>query len=111
MRIDAFFTENNINLVKKNPLHFDVNLLGSSKSIAKSNDIKTFKDVLINTITDVNKSQLNVSKVMEQAVLKPSSVDVHDFVIAISKANMKLSILKAVVERGMKAYQDIINIR
>lgn len=110
MRIDAFFTENNVNLIKKNPLHFDVNLF-SSKSSAKNNDAKTFKDVLINTITDVNKSQLNVSKVMEQAVLRPSSVDVHDFAIALSKANMNLSILKAVVERGIKAYQDIINIR
>ncbi len=110
MRIDAFFTENNINLIKKNPLHFDVNFF-SSKSSTKSNDAKTFKDVLINTITDINKSQLNVSKVMEQAVLGPSSVDVHDFAIALSKANMNLSILKAVVERGVKAYQDIINIR
>ncbi|MBB6208004.1 flagellar hook-basal body complex protein FliE [Borrelia lanei] len=110
MRIDAFFTENNINLVKKNPLHFDVNLF-SSKSNSKENDIKTFKDVLINSITDVNKSQLNVSKVTEQAVLRPSGIDVHDVVIAMSKANMNLSILKAVVERGVKAYQDIINIR
>ncbi|WP_024705680.1 flagellar hook-basal body complex protein FliE [Borreliella burgdorferi] len=110
VRIDAFFTENNINLVKKNPLHFDVNIF-SSKSNAKDNDIKTFKDVLINSITDVNKSQLNVSKVTEQAILKPSSIDVHDVVIAMSKANMNLSILKAVIERGVKAYQDIINIR
>ncbi|WP_157860621.1 flagellar hook-basal body complex protein FliE [Borreliella garinii] len=110
VRIDAFFTENNINLIKKNPLHFDVNFF-SSKSSTKNNDAKTFKDVLINTITDINKSQLNVSKVMEQAVLRPSSVDVHDFTIALSKANMNLSILKAVVERGIKAYQDIINIR
>lgn len=110
VRIDAFFTENNINLVKKNPLHFDVNIF-SSKSNAKDNDIKTFKDVLINSIADVNKSQLNVSKVTEQAILKPSSIDVHDVVIAMSKANMNLSILKAVVERGVKAYQDIINIR
>ncbi|WP_215821289.1 flagellar hook-basal body complex protein FliE [Borreliella bavariensis] len=110
VRIDAFFTENNINLIKKNPLHFDVNFF-SSKSSTKNNDAKTFKDVLINTITDINKSQLNVSKVMEQTVLRPSSVDVHDFAIALSKANMNLSILKAVVERGIKAYQDIINIR
>lgn len=110
VRINAFFTENNINLVKKNPLHFDVNLF-SSKNTAKNNDIKTFKDVLINTITDVNKSQLNVPRVMEQAIFRPSSIDVHDFVIAMSKANMNLSILKAVVERGVKAYQDIINIR
>ncbi|MCD2332239.1 flagellar hook-basal body complex protein FliE [Borreliella americana] len=110
VRIDAFFTENNINLVKKNPLHFDVNLF-NSKSNAKDNDIKTFKDVLINSITDVNKSQLDVSKVTEQAILRPSSIDVHDVVIAMSKANMNLSILKAVVERGVKAYQDIINVR
>ncbi|WLN23963.1 flagellar hook-basal body complex protein FliE [Borreliella bavariensis] len=110
VRIDAFFTENNINLIKKNPLHLDVNFF-SSKSSTKNNDAKTFKDVLINTITDINKSQLNVSKVMEQVVFSPSSVDVHDFAIALSKANMNLSILKAVVERGIKAYQDIINIR
>ncbi|WNY64850.1 flagellar hook-basal body complex protein FliE [Borreliella carolinensis] len=110
VRTDAFFKENNVNLVKKNPLHFDANLF-SSKSNAKDNDIKTFKDVLINSITDVNKSQLNVSKVTEQAILRPSSIDVHDVVIAMSRANMNLNLLKAVVERGVKAYQDIINIR
>ncbi|AEL18476.1 flagellar hook-basal body complex protein [Borreliella bissettiae DN127] len=110
MRTDAFFKDNNVNLVKKNPLHFDANLF-SSKSNAKDNDIETFKDVLINSITDVNKSQLNVSKVTEQAILRPSSIDVHDVVIAMSRANMNLSLLKAVVERGVKAYQDIINIR
>ncbi|OJH15474.1 flagellar hook-basal body protein FliE [Borreliella bissettiae] len=110
MRTDAFFKDNNVNLVKKNPLHFDANLF-SSKSNAKDNDIETFKDVLINSITDVNKSQLNVSKVTEQAILRPNSIDVHDVVIAMSRANMNLSLLKAVVERGVKAYQDIINIR
>lgn len=110
MRTDAFFKDNNVNLVKKNPLHFDANLF-SSKSNAKDNDIETFKDVLINSITDVNKSQLNVSKVTEQAILRPSSIDVHDVVIAMSRANMNLSLLKAVVEKGVKAYQDIINIR
>ncbi|MCD2400783.1 flagellar hook-basal body complex protein FliE [Borreliella bissettiae] len=110
VRTDAFFKDNNVNLVKKNPLHFDANLF-SSKSNAKDNDIETFKDVLINSITDVNKSQLNVSKVTEQAILRPSSIDVHDVVIAMSRANMNLSLLKAVVERGVKAYQDIINIR
>ncbi|WKC99727.1 flagellar hook-basal body complex protein FliE [Borreliella bissettiae] len=110
VRTDAFFKDNNVNLVKKNPLHFDANLF-SSKSNAKDNDIETFKDVLINSITDVNKSQLNVSKVTEQAILRPSSIDVHDVVIAMSRANMNLSLLKAVVEKGVKAYQDIINIR
>ncbi|QFI14427.1 flagellar hook-basal body complex protein FliE [Borrelia sp. CA_690] len=110
VRIDAFLKENNINLVKKNPLHFDVNLF-SSKSSTKNNDVETFKDVLINTITDVNNSQLNVSRVTEKAIFKPSSIDVHDLAIVMARANMNLSILKAVVERGVKAYQDIINVR
>ncbi|BCR21730.1 flagellar hook-basal body complex protein FliE [Borrelia sp. HM] len=109
MKIDSFFTDNNVHLVSKNPLHFGKSSF--SFGVEHSKRAQTFKDLFFNLMSDVNNSQLNVSRISQQAILQPNDVDVHDIVIAMAKANMNLSITKAIVERGIKAYQDIINIR
>ncbi|QMU99088.1 flagellar hook-basal body complex protein FliE [Borrelia sp. A-FGy1] len=108
MRVDSFFVDNNFYLVRKDPLHFGLN---SSGFDVKKEMPKTFKDVILNVISSVNDSQLNVHKAMKKSIIEPDKIDVHDVVIAMAKANMNLSITKAVVERSIKAYQDIINIR
>ncbi|BCR20902.1 flagellar hook-basal body complex protein FliE [Borrelia miyamotoi] len=109
MEIDSFFTDNNVYLVSKNPLHFDKS--SSNFDVKHKGNTETFKDLFFNLVSDVNSSQLHVSKMSQQAILHPNNVDVHDIVIAMAKANMNLSITKAIVERSIKAYQDIINIR
>ncbi|AWG42682.1 flagellar hook-basal body complex protein FliE [Candidatus Borreliella tachyglossi] len=104
MKIDSFFTDNNIYLIRKNPLHFSLDV--------KHEEVgKTFKDTFLDVISRVNDSQLNASRMSDKAILSPDSVDVHDVVIAIAKANMNLNITKAIVERSVRAYQDMISIR
>ncbi|AAX17630.1 MULTISPECIES: flagellar hook-basal body complex protein FliE [Borrelia] len=109
MEVDSFFTDNNVYLVRKNPLHFDKSF--SVFDVKREVKAESFKDLFLNLISDVNNSQLDVSRMSQQAILQPNSVDVHDITIAMAKANMNLSITKAVVERSIKAYQDVINIR
>ncbi|AHH13793.1 flagellar hook-basal body complex protein FliE [Borrelia hermsii] len=109
MRVDSFFTDSDVYLIRKNPLHFDRS--SSGFDVKRKEKVESFKDLFFNLISDVNNSQLDVSKMSQQAILKPNDIDVHDIVIAMSKANMNLSITKAIVEKSIKAYQDIINIR
>ncbi|UER67481.1 flagellar hook-basal body complex protein FliE [Borrelia sp. BU AG58] len=109
MRVDSFFMDNGFYLVGGDPLHFKLNSIDLSpvgKDLPKS-----FKDVFLDAISRVNDSQLDVSRMTERAIVEPDKIDVHDVVIAMAKANMNLSITKAVVERSIRAYQDIINIR
>ena len=109
MKLDSFFTDNNIHLVSKNPLHFGKSSLNFG--VKHPEKAQTFKDLFFNLVSGVNNSQLDVSRISQQAILQPNNVDSHDIVIAMAKASMNLSITKAIVERGIKAYQDIINIR
>ena len=110
MRVDSFFMDDNgVHLMRKDPLHFKLNSTGLE---VKGGGLPgTFKDVFFDAISRVNGSQLDVSRMTERAIVEPGKVDVHDIIIAMAKANMNLSIAKAVVEKGIRAYQDIINIR
>ncbi|WKC57862.1 flagellar hook-basal body complex protein FliE [Borrelia sp. P9F1] len=110
MRVDSFFMDDNgVYLERKDPLHFK---LGSTDFEIKERGLpRTFKDVFFDAISRVNDSQLDVSRMTERAIVEPDKIDVHDVVIAMAKANMNLSVTKAVVEKGVRAYQDIINIR
>ena len=44
-------------------------------------------------------------------ITDPDSVDVHDVTIALAEANLALSMTKAVVDRALAAYREIINVR
>jgi flagellar hook-basal body complex protein FliE len=44
-------------------------------------------------------------------VTDPKSVNVEDVTIALADANLALSMTKAIVDRALAAYREIINIR
>lgn len=44
-------------------------------------------------------------------ITDPDSVDSHDVTIAMQKANMALEITKAIVDRALQSYREIINLR
>jgi len=48
---------------------------------------------------------------MQEFIINPENVDVHDVTIAMAKANTAVSITKAVVDGALKAYREIINTR
>lgn len=70
-----------------------------------------FGQMLLDGIGQVNQLQKDHQQLTIQAITDPNSVDAHDITIAEAKANMALSITKNVVDRVLRAYQDIINLR
>jgi flagellar hook-basal body complex protein FliE len=44
-------------------------------------------------------------------ITDPDSVNVHDVTVALAEANLALSMTKAVVDRALAAYREIINVR
>jgi flagellar hook-basal body complex protein FliE len=49
---------------------------------------------------------------MAQAMITdPDSVDIHDVTIALAEANLSLSMTKAIMDRAIRAYQEIVNLR
>jgi flagellar hook-basal body complex protein FliE len=70
-----------------------------------------FGNLLMDSLTRVSDLQKQHDQLSVQAVLNPDSVDPHDVTIAAAKANLSLSITKAVVDRALQAYQKISNLR
>jgi len=46
-----------------------------------------------------------------QSIVQPDAVDADDVALAASKANLSLSLMKAVVDKALRAYNEIINMR
>ncbi len=72
---------------------------------------RNFGEVLGDALNNVNGLQQESSDLFRTMITDPDSVDAHDVTIAMSKANMALSITKSVVDRALRAYSEIINVR
>lgn len=76
-----------------------------------SHNSKDFKSLFFEAVTSVNNDQVKVARMTEQAILDPSSINDHDVTISLARANMSLSMTKAISDRVLRAYQEIINMR
>jgi len=71
----------------------------------------SFGQLLLGALGNVNDSQLKSIDLTQQMITNPDSVNVHDVTIALAEANLALSMTKAVVDRALSAYREIINVR
>ncbi|MBN1524449.1 MAG: flagellar hook-basal body complex protein FliE [Spirochaetales bacterium] len=71
----------------------------------------SFGQLLMKALGDVNAEQTNMYALTEQLRTDPDSINIHDLTIASAKANLSLSMTKELLERGIRAYKEIINVR
>jgi flagellar hook-basal body complex protein FliE len=71
----------------------------------------TFADVMLNALDKVSARQQFSSKLTEQAMIDPDSVDIHDITIAQAEAAMSLNIARNVLNRVVQGWRDLINTR
>jgi flagellar hook-basal body complex protein FliE len=98
-----------VKLARTDPRH-----LGGSGPARPAADVgveKSFGDMLLNALGSVNASQLKGMEMAEAMITDPDSVDVHDVTIALAEANLAISMTKAIVDRALTAYREIINVR
>jgi flagellar hook-basal body complex protein FliE len=72
---------------------------------------KAFGEMLLAALGNVNQSQLRGMDLAQAMITDPDSVDVHDVTIALAEANLAISMTKAIVDRALTAYREIINVR
>jgi len=70
-----------------------------------------FGELLLKALNQVNDSQVTAVDLAQQMITDPDSVNVHDVTVALAEANLALSMTKAVVDRALAAYREIINVR
>jgi flagellar hook-basal body complex protein FliE len=99
-----------VKLARTNPLH--IAGIGETAAAEKNAGIEgKFGQMLMSALGGVNDSQLTAMDLSQKMITDPSTVNVEDVTIAIADANLALSMTKAVVDRALAAYREIINIR
>ena len=70
-----------------------------------------FGDLLVQALGRTNEMQLDTMRLSQQMITDPDSVNIHDVTIAMAEANLSLSMTKAIADRAIKAYREIISTR
>ncbi len=99
-----------VRLARTNPRH----LTGAGEqaaATARGATEQKFGTLLMNALGSVNDSQLTAMDLSQKMITDPSSVNVEDVTIALADANLALSMTKAIVDRALAAYREIINVR
>ncbi len=71
----------------------------------------SFGGLFLQALGQVNAQQLRAQDLSQALITDPESVDIHDVTIALAEANLSLSMAKAVIDRAIRAYREIVNIR
>jgi flagellar hook-basal body complex protein FliE len=71
----------------------------------------SFGSVFLQALGQVNQQQLRAQDLSQALITDPESVDIHDVTVALAEANLSLSMAKAVIDRAIRAYREIVNIR
>ncbi len=70
-----------------------------------------FGQMVFDRLQETNSLSQQSAQLTQQYITDPDSVDAHDVTIAMSKANMAVSLTKSVVDASLKAYREISNLR
>lgn len=70
-----------------------------------------FGRLFFDALNNVNDLQHTTMDLTETMLTDPDSVDIHDVTVAIAEANLALSMTKAIMDRAIRAYQEVINTR
>lgn len=98
-----------VQLKRTNPLHLDS--AGQAGPITDKKPANDFQNMVLKALNGANNVTQKSLSLEQQSIIDPQSVNAHDVMIALAEANMAVSLTKAVTDRVLRAYQDIINIR
>ncbi len=112
MKIPEF---NTLQLTRTNAAHQGNSVLGIQQTNAAEVGVektrKSFDDYLIQAFQSMNDQQVEVSKLQQQVITDPESVDLHDVTIAMSKARMSLNLAQTVIDRLVSGWSEITTTR
>jgi flagellar hook-basal body complex protein FliE len=84
---------------------------GFGAEAVKPADGMSFGDLLARSLESVSDSQNEAAAIGIKAVTNPDDVSVHEVSVAMAKANMSLSLAKAVIDRSVTGFKEILNQR
>jgi flagellar hook-basal body complex protein FliE len=101
-----------VKLARTSPGHLaGIGERGAAAAAAPQGIEGKFGQLLAGALDGVNESQVKAMDLSQRMITDPGSVNVEDVTIALADANLALSMTKAIVDRALAAYREIINIR
>lgn len=97
-----------VNLEASHPSHYTT---AFGKREVKGDLVGSFGQMLEKALDDVNTKQVKADNLVVQAGISPDSVEVHDVMNSIAQAELSLNLTKAITDRVVRAYQELINMR
>ena len=97
-----------VKLNTTDPLHFG----GEAKIVREKDDVSgSFADLLNGVIARTNDLQIDAENLMQQMIVNPNSVEIHQVMNAMQKAEIAIGLTKAVRDGAINAYRELINLR
>lgn len=89
------------------------NHIGGKEIDSQSGDkvVSSFADMFNKAFNEVNELELKSVDLTNQMAIDPESVNIHDVQIAAEEAEMAVMFTKGIVDRVIRAYKDITNLR
>ncbi len=81
------------------------------KEVTGDKVVSSFSDMFNKAFNDVNELELKSIDLTNQMAIDPDSVNIHDVQIAAEEAEMAVMFTKGIVDRVIRAYKDITNLR
>jgi flagellar hook-basal body complex protein FliE len=105
-----------VELSRSDPRHLSGSVLagrasGSPGAQGAADPESGFGRLFFDALNNVNNLQHTTMDLTETMLTDPDSVDIHDVTVAIAEANLALSMTKAIMDRAIRAYQEVINTR
>ena len=117
MKIPEFGT---LQMVRTDPAHYGTGpVLALNQNTDKTSLLHTtqksgtvsFADYIVDAMNTVNTQQMDVTKLQEQVITDPDSVDVADVTIAMQKARMSLNLAQTVIDRLVSGWSELTTVR
>ena len=99
-------------LTRTNPAHIGTAPLSGTQSkklseTAQSKNKSQFENFLLSAIEEMNSQQVDNSRLAEKLLTNPDEVDIQDVTIAMSKAQMSLSLAQTVIDRLISGWNEL----
>jgi flagellar hook-basal body complex protein FliE len=97
-----------VTLNRTHKLHFsDEGIIGKKVEDPE----KSFAKIFFGAVEEANSLQHQADELEEKMILYPEEVNIHEVMIASEKARLSVTLLKTVVEKAIRAYNDIVTMR
>lgn len=97
-----------------NPFNISGNALQELGDKTGANNVTradSFQESMLKALDSVSAQQLESTQLMQDMITDPDSVDAHDVTTAMAKANLSLNISRTVLDRIVKGWRELVNMR